>query len=151
MAYIYLALPLQDSCMAIGDKLKESRLSVGLTQQALARLLRSGQSSIARWENGQGLPEGEYLAAYVEHLQSPADWHFDDARTETVGEAREVARLVADLGPAEIRRRCLGISQVPQVGRVVSSAEFGMPSGSNSEPKGQEPPPPPKRGRPPRQ
>ena len=40
----------------ISEQLKMYRKSAGMTQQALAKQLNTGQSTVAQWENGERTP-----------------------------------------------------------------------------------------------
>jgi DNA-binding XRE family transcriptional regulator len=41
---------------AIGGRLREFRVSMGLTQVAMARLLKAKRQSVSAWENGKSMP-----------------------------------------------------------------------------------------------
>lgn len=45
-----------DTRRAIGRRLKEFRLSMGLTQLGMARHLKGQRQSVSAWENGKSLP-----------------------------------------------------------------------------------------------
>ena len=58
-------------------KIKELRLSVGLTQSELAEKLNVLQSTVARWESGDNTPRTEKLPELAEILKCTIDDLFD--------------------------------------------------------------------------
>ena len=54
-----------------GERLAQARDARGLTQVALARLIRRSSSSISRWEGGEQSPEPQALAALATELEAP--------------------------------------------------------------------------------
>ena len=54
-----------------GERLAQARGARGLTQAALARLIKRNSSSISRWEGGEQYPEPEALAALARTLLVP--------------------------------------------------------------------------------
>jgi transcriptional regulator with XRE-family HTH domain len=49
-----------------GNRIRQARLSVGLTQAALARAVNTGERNIVRWENDQNAPRLKHLAAIAQ-------------------------------------------------------------------------------------
>lgn len=49
--------------MEMKDKLKKLRQEKGMTQAQLAEALFVSRSTVAKWENGLGLPNPESMAA----------------------------------------------------------------------------------------
>lgn len=58
-------------------KIKELRLSVGLTQSELAEKLNVLQSTVAMWESGDNTPRTEKLPELAEILKCTIDDLFD--------------------------------------------------------------------------
>lgn len=56
------------------DKLKELRLREGLSQQELADKLCVSRSTIAKWENGRGIPSDINLEALCEYFGVEEEW-----------------------------------------------------------------------------
>ena len=56
------------------DKLKELRLKEGLSQQELADKLCVSRSTIAKWENGIGIPSDINLEALCEFFGVEEEW-----------------------------------------------------------------------------
>ena len=54
--------------MELKDKLKKLRLDLGLTQSQLAEKLFVSRSTVAKWENGLGLPNEESMKLLEEHF-----------------------------------------------------------------------------------
>ena len=52
----------------VSESLKSYRKAAGLTQQALAERLHTGQSTIAQWENGDRTPPVKRLLDIAEAL-----------------------------------------------------------------------------------
>jgi len=59
--------------MELKDKLKALRLEQGLTQAQLAEKLFVSRSTVAKWENGLGLPNAESLQLLAEQFGVTAD------------------------------------------------------------------------------
>lgn len=136
--------------MHIPAKLREARKSLGLTQAAAAELVGTSQRSVAHWETGKGFPEFQTFVSYLSKLDIPPDWLLNPARTESVQVARDFAGLVRDLGPVDIRRRCLGLAGSPEVGRTIGSAPldpFSDRESINNDPPSKPEPHRPPRGR----
>ena len=57
--------------MTIGKQIKQSRASLGLTQQALADQLSVSQPLVAQWETGRSQPTDENLEKLVEIFGQP--------------------------------------------------------------------------------
>ena len=47
--------------MTIGEKIKEARIGIGLSQEELAEKLNVSRSAIAKWEADKGVPDIENL------------------------------------------------------------------------------------------
>lgn len=47
----------------IGSRIREARLSAGMTQATLAHATRTRERNIVRWENGHNEPRFEHVAA----------------------------------------------------------------------------------------
>ncbi len=58
----------------IGSRLKELRLERGLTQVALAEILKIDKSTIAKYETNKIEPSISMLIAFVEFFQVSADY-----------------------------------------------------------------------------
>ena len=59
--------------MELGERIKECRERVGLSQSELARRLGLNRVNVSSWESGAYKPALENLAALAEHLQTTAD------------------------------------------------------------------------------
>jgi DNA-binding transcriptional regulator YiaG len=59
-----------------GDEFRDARLKLGLTQQALARLIGRTRRNVQQWESGERPVDGvaaRLLTAYLEGYR-PDDW-----------------------------------------------------------------------------
>ena len=76
------------------EKLKNLRISAGLSQDALAAELGVAKSSISSWENGKRTPDSMHLLAYVKAFDLDEDF-FDDGlpKKSNVGECFDMTRL----------------------------------------------------------
>ena len=59
--------------MELKDKLKKLRLERGLTQAQLAENLFVSRSTVAKWENGLGLPNAESMQLLAAQFGVTAD------------------------------------------------------------------------------
>ena len=51
--------------MEFSEKLKELRMQKGISQTKLAEDIHISRSAVAKWENGLGLPNDEYLQLLI--------------------------------------------------------------------------------------
>jgi transcriptional regulator with XRE-family HTH domain len=58
----------------LGERLKEARIAIGMTQEALARLAGTTEVSVYRYETGQRVPSAGVLNRLVGHLKCNAAW-----------------------------------------------------------------------------
>lgn len=70
----------KDLAFQIGKEVEMNRLSKGLTQVQLARKLRTKQPSIARLENGSGLPSLRFLKKVADAFGMTIEFRFQDIR-----------------------------------------------------------------------
>lgn len=66
--------------MTLGDKLKEARKSLGLSQEQLAQKLCVSRQAITKWETGKGTPDVENLRAISALLNISIDYLLDDGK-----------------------------------------------------------------------
>ncbi len=59
------------------DKLKELRMNKNLSQYELAEKIFVSRSTIAKWENGNGIPSDANLEALCEYFNVEEDWLLD--------------------------------------------------------------------------
>jgi len=60
----------------VGQRLRELRESVGLSQNKLAKLIGIRQSSINRYENGQSVPSIQTFRWYADYFDVSMDYIF---------------------------------------------------------------------------
>ena len=58
----------------IGQRIKQRRLQLGISQQELADVLRSSQQQINRYENDKNSPSGDVIVKIARVLDTSADW-----------------------------------------------------------------------------
>ena len=56
------------------ERLIQARLALGLTQTALASLIKKSSPSVSKWERGEQSPEADALEKLAEHLGMPTAW-----------------------------------------------------------------------------
>ena len=54
---------------SIGEQIMTARKAKGLTQEALAEMLNVSRSTVANWENGRRIPDGEMLLRVAKTLE----------------------------------------------------------------------------------
>lgn len=55
--------------MTFGQKLKEIRRRLGLSQENLAEIVHVSRQAITKWENDGGLPESQIYKNYPKYLE----------------------------------------------------------------------------------
>ena len=60
--------------MTFGEKLKNARKEVGLSQEQLAEKLSVSRSAVAKWETGNGMPDVDNLKAMAVLLNTSIDY-----------------------------------------------------------------------------
>lgn len=64
--------------MTIAEKLHKLRRNAGLSQAQLAEVLHVSRAAVAKWENGNGMPDVANLKALAEYFQISIDVLLDD-------------------------------------------------------------------------
>ena len=64
--------------MKIGEKIKELRISAGLTQMHLAKSIGVSQKAIDYWERNVNEPKSSYVIALVKTFDLSFDEFFDE-------------------------------------------------------------------------
>lgn len=64
--------------MNFGEKIKQARIDVGLTQEELAEILVVSRSAIAKWESNRGLPDVSNLKVISHALNVSVDYLLDE-------------------------------------------------------------------------
>lgn len=67
--------------MTLGEKLKEARKTLGLSQEQLAQKLCVSRQAITKWETGKGTPDVENLRAISAILNISIDYLLDDSES----------------------------------------------------------------------
>lgn len=63
--------------MTFGEKLKEARQTIGLSQEQLAEKINISRSAVAKWENDIGMPDINNLKAMAKLLNVTVDFLLD--------------------------------------------------------------------------
>lgn len=64
--------------MTLGEKIKNLRNNIGLTQEQLASKLNVSRQAITKWESDKGMPDIENLKALSKLLNVSIDYLVDD-------------------------------------------------------------------------
>lgn len=64
--------------MTLGEKLKQTRIRAGLTQEQLAVKLAVSRQAVTKWEADRGIPDIENLKLLAKTLQVSIDYLLDD-------------------------------------------------------------------------
>lgn len=67
--------------MTISEKLQKLRRNAGLSQAQLAEVLHVSRAAVAKWENGNGIPDVANLKALAEYFQISIDILLDEDKT----------------------------------------------------------------------
>lgn len=70
--------------MQFNEKLKELRLTKGISQAELAEKIFVSRSAVAKWENGLGLPSDDSLNQLAEFFGVEREELYSDETTEAV-------------------------------------------------------------------
>lgn len=65
----------------IGDKIREKRIKLGLTQKELAEKIEVGKTTIGNWETGVSAPDEEKIIKLMLALDCDANYLFADYDT----------------------------------------------------------------------
>ena len=73
--------------MSIGSRIKERRLELGLTQEALANMIGVTKGAVANYENGVSTPKIELMFRLFTALDCDANYlHQDEMKDSAFGE-----------------------------------------------------------------
>ena len=94
----------------IGEQILTARKAKGLTQDALAETLNVSRSTVANWENGRRIPDGETLLRLSKALEYSfeAETAFPHEAEPDKSEAAEDAAAEAGEGVSELKSRVNG-------------------------------------------
>lgn len=90
--------------MTLGEKLKEARKQVGLSQEQLSEKLGVSRSAVAKWETDNGIPDVNNLKAISKLLNVSVDYLLDYGETLDELVMREPYNL-SDYGKGSKRKR----------------------------------------------
>jgi transcriptional regulator with XRE-family HTH domain len=120
---------------AIGKRIKQARLQVGLQQFEVAKRCGVSRAAVSNWENGQGI-RSQKLIEYARVVGVPAEWLITGGRI-----AANERTSSADLDPLQLQR--LIASSFQLLGKTHGQAEewskailkaSERPQGENREP-----------------
>ncbi|MGN0543879.1 MAG: helix-turn-helix domain-containing protein [Acutalibacteraceae bacterium] len=140
--------------MTLGEKLKEARKQVGLSQEQLSEKLGISRSAVAKWETNNGNPDVDNLKLLSELLSVSIDYLLDDGETvdEFImrepynlseygkgGKGKKKDRVVRDKFPDAEIHALLGEMKLTKSEKVIDNAlgflfeaPFGIPGLINS-------------------
>jgi len=75
--------------MTLGEKIKEARKNMGLSQEQLAEKLCVSRQAITKWESDRGIPDITNLKALARLLDVSIDYLLDDGISEDCGIIKE--------------------------------------------------------------
>ena len=78
LCQVYLEVFFYNGIMSLGEKIKELRISAGLSQMQLAKLIGVSQKAIDYWERNVNEPKATYIIALVKAFDISFDEFFDD-------------------------------------------------------------------------
>lgn len=91
----------------IGQRIKDARVRLGLTQTDLARLLKVRQSAISQWESAARLPDIDNRIRLSSHLRIPLNELMPEVSAIPVGalDDPQVRRLIDNFAALGARER----------------------------------------------
>lgn len=75
--------------MTFGEKLKQARKKVGLSQEELAGTVNVSRSAIAKWETDKGMPDVSNLKVIAQVLNTSIDYLLEDGKMLDLSVIRE--------------------------------------------------------------
>ena len=85
----------------IGDRIKERRLALKLSQAELGNMIGIGKSTISEWENNKRRPSIEMLYKIAEALETTAGYLLDRSR-EPIPTDEIALQINPDFKPGEV-------------------------------------------------
>lgn len=79
--------------MTLGEKIKEARMSAGITQEQLAEKLAVSRQAVTKWEACKGIPDIENLKLISKLLNVSIDYLLDDGNKAKKSVIREAIDL----------------------------------------------------------
>lgn len=79
--------------MTFGEKLKEARKEVGLSQEQFAEKMSVSRSAIAKWETDKGMPDVNNLKVMAQLLNVSVDYLLDEDEKISFNEIKEAINL----------------------------------------------------------
>lgn len=75
--------------MNIGNRIKELRRQKGLTQEELAKMLKTIRSTLSNWETNRTSPDPETLKELARIFNVSVDYFLEEGNIDRVAEKRE--------------------------------------------------------------
>lgn len=73
--------------MLLGDKIRQRRAELKLSQQAVASAVEASRPSVTDWENNKNFPKGGYILALAKVLQVSVEYLLDESVSRYVRQA----------------------------------------------------------------
>ena len=99
--------------MTLGEKLKNSRKSAGLTQEQLADKLMVSRQAVTKWEADRGIPDIENLKAISQLLNVSVGYLIDDNKKIDTTVIKEAITL-SDYGKGQKAKNLIVKEKYPQ-------------------------------------
>lgn len=90
--------------MTLGEKLKEARKQVGLSQEELAKKMNVSRSAIAKWETDKGIPDVDNLRIISQLLDVSIDFLLDNGQDLDKAVIRESIDLSKYSGRKKVKK-----------------------------------------------
>lgn len=87
-----------------GSRIREARLTAGLTQAQLARAIESTERNIIRWENSQNQPRVSSVAAIAKATGRDLDFFLSPSSDDDDEEEESAALTLDDYLRARVRQ-----------------------------------------------
>lgn len=107
------------------NRIRELRLSEGLSQKALAEELGVKQNTLSTWETGRYEPDSDMLKRIATRFSTSTDYVLgsdDKKRPTTVssdGQAQKLAKILRDVG---VDVDNLSVEQMRRLGKIIKAA-----------------------------
>lgn len=106
--------------MTFAEKLKNSRKSVGLSQEQLAEKLCVSRQAVTKWESGRGIPDIENIKAISKLLDVSIDYLLDDGQNVDTTVMKEAINLddYSETGKLKCREHACVVAKYPDAKKI---------------------------------
>ncbi len=87
----------------VGLRIRKARERAGLSQDRLARQIKTSRRNVLRWEGGYNMPRADHIERIADATGRTADYFLGDDEEEEEALSADLARVLHDLVGAAVR------------------------------------------------